>query len=138
MKNVFLVLIGVMSLNLIQASGHEFNWTCTRDIPEFIEKGLMIHDENGQLDVKRPIDKAIFVAIRRGADEGFVQFFLNRSRHTSDSLKFNAYMRAEANTAYRTYSPTVINLKDKIMYASKAAQREDLKDELENFESLHR
>jgi hypothetical protein len=138
MNKIFLVLLGIMSLNLIQASGHEFNWSNPRLVSEFIEKDLMTRNERGTLDAKRPIDKAIFVAIRNGADHDFVQALLTRSYKTSKSKAFDNYMEAEIKSAYRSYSPTVIELKDKIFYAQKAAQRVQLEKDLERFQNFYK
>lgn len=138
MNKIFLVLIGMMSLNLIQASDHEFNLSNPRLVSEFIEKGLMTRNERGVLDAKRPLDKAIFVAIRNGADHDFVQALLTRSYKTSKSKAFDNYMESEIKSAYRSYSPTVLELKDKLMYAQKAVERAQLQEDLERFQNFYR
>ena len=138
MNKIFLVLIGIMSLNFIQASDHEFDWSNPRLISDFMDKGLMTRNEVGVLDAKRPIDKAIFIANRNGADHDFIQALLTRSYTTSKSKAFDNYMEAEIKKAYRSYSPTVVELKDKLMYAQKAFERAQLQKDLERFQNNYR
>lgn len=138
MNKILLALIGMMSLNLLQASDHEFDWQNPRLISKFVEKGLMTYDkENCKSYIKRPIDKAIFVAIRNGAPHELIQALLTQSYTTSKSKEFDDYMELEIKKAYRSYSPEVLELKDRIMYAQKSAERKLLKEKLEKFESLH-
>jgi len=138
MNKILLALIGMMSLNLLQASGHEFDWQNPRLISEFMNKNLMTRNERGELDVKRPIDKAIFVAIRNGACNELVQPLITRSWQTSKLKAFDSYMEKEIKSAYRSYSPTVIELKDQIFYAQKAAERAQLQEDLEKFQDFYK
>jgi len=138
MKKIFLTFIGIMSLSLLQASGHDFISVNNKEVQEFINKGLMSVDEYGKLDVVRPIDKAIFVAIRNGASHELVQPLLTKSWKTSNSKKFDDYLEAEIKSAYRSYSPTVLNLQDKIMYAQKADQRAQYEKDLERFQNFYK
>lgn len=138
MNKIFLTLAGILSLNVLQASGHDFTDLPLKKWKEFHEKGLMVANSDGNLDVQRPIDKAIFVAIRNGACNELVQPLLTQSWQTSKSKDFNDYMKAEVNAAYRSYSPTVLDYQDRIKYAQKAAQRAELEEGLQEYQDFYK
>lgn len=138
MNKIFLTFVGILSLNGLQASGHDFTDLPLKKWKEFHEKGLMVANSDGNLDVQRPIDKAIFVAIRNGACNDLVQPLLTKSWQTSNSKDFNDYMEAEVKAAYRSYSPTVLDYQDRIKYAQKADHRGQLEKDLQEYKDFYK
>ncbi len=75
----------------------------------------------------------VFFAIQRGCDDDIVQTFVNYARSKSPSSVVDCLFKYDVTQAYKTTSPYVLELEEKVNRSSlRAAQREQARDELTN------
>ena len=127
MNNKFLCAIVMLAFGSISASEKK-----PASIKDFYHR-----NERGQIVFDKPIEKAIFHSIARGASPDFVQDLINASRTNSPSPSFNQLLDKEIKVAYRR-SPILAQIESDAQRGDyKAVRRSELQEKAKQFKKRY-